>query len=166
MTLTARVESSGASRLIRNGWNGLAGVFLFLAVDEFSSLHEMLNTPVKALFSGTYGVFHFAWVIPYGILVLILGAVYVPFLLKLPRRTAVHMVIAGVVYMSGALVSEMAGSFVADLHGGETLSYALLYTLEETLEMLGIACLIFTLLSHLSVEEPDIRLRIGEGRAS
>jgi hypothetical protein len=81
-------------------------------------------------------------------------------LVKLPRRTAVRLVIAGGLYVGGALICEMAGSFLADLHGGETLAYALMYTMEETLEMLGVAYLIFTLLSHLAETEPELRLQM------
>ena len=53
---------------------------------------------------------------------------------------------------AGALGIEMFGAREADLHGYYTVTYCVLYSLEEMLEMLGIILFIYALLSHLAQE--------------
>lgn len=46
-------------------WTILAFTFLYLAVDEAASIHELLSRPtVEFLGDRTIGIFYFAWVIP------------------------------------------------------------------------------------------------------
>ena len=47
-------------------WLGLAFIFLFLALDEAAELHEMLIGPLRLMLDPS-GFFYLAWVIPYGI---------------------------------------------------------------------------------------------------
>lgn len=128
-------------------WLLLGGVFVALAIDEFAGLHEMLNRPVRdALHTG--GSLYFAWVIPYaGLLALLLLALW-RFLLDLAPDTRRWFVVAGVVYVGGALLLEMLGARIwADVGGGNRLYYAVT-TLEEALEMLGIAIFVRALVAH------------------
>lgn len=47
-------------------WFGLSLIFLFLAIDEIASIHERLEKPTRDAFK-TSGFLLYAWVIPYGI---------------------------------------------------------------------------------------------------
>ena len=53
-------------------WIVLTGIFLFLAVDEFCFLHERLSGPSRE-FLGASGLFFHAWIVPYGLLLALLG---------------------------------------------------------------------------------------------
>lgn len=76
------------------GRYGLSFVFLFLSIDEAISIHEMfIGFGRKHL--GVGGVFYFSWIIPYGILLVVLIGICVPFLLNLPKHTAIWFVGSG-----------------------------------------------------------------------
>ena len=53
-------------------WAGMAAIFLFLSMDEASSMHELLTYPVRELL-GTSGILYFAWVVPAMIILTILA---------------------------------------------------------------------------------------------
>lgn len=67
-------------------WGTLACIFVFLAMDEAFSIHETLIPIFRGLLN-TSGVFSFAWVIPYSIVLLFLVLLYSSFIFKLPKPT-------------------------------------------------------------------------------
>ncbi len=142
-------------------WYGLAFIFTFLSIDESSEFHEMLVGPVRETLN-TSGIFYFAWVIPYGILAIILGIAYFRFLLNLPRNILALFVMSGVTFLSGALGLELIGGVIAQNFGTDSLIYAMSYTCEETLEMLGIALLIYTTARYIVQEFPGTQIEFVE----
>ncbi|AFZ01827.1 hypothetical protein [Calothrix sp. PCC 6303] len=129
-------------------WQWLGVIFLFLSFDELVSLHEKMMNPVKALHK-TSGFLYFAWVIPGSIGVLIFLLIFLKFIINLPHKTRNHFLIAGCIYLSGCIGCELIGGYIVDNQGSFT-SYLAIMTLEESLEMLGIAVFIYGLLSHIS----------------
>ena len=69
------------------------------------------------------------------------------FLLRLARATAIAFVVAGVVYLAGAVGTELFGGRYFEQHGRD-LTYAALGTLEETLEVTGVILFITALLEY------------------
>ena len=63
---------------------------------------------------------------------------YARFLIHLPRRTCVLFLLAGAVYVGGALGMEMVAAVYDQSHGYENAVTASLSTVEETMEMLGL----------------------------
>lgn len=144
--LAGAIARSGENR---SGWLGLALIFTFLAADELVSLHERLIEPLRAALH-TSGLLYFAWLIPYGLAVVLLGLLYLRFLLRLPGATRRRLIAAGVVYLAGAVGLEMiGGAYLETLGDRHNLSYELLTTLEETLEMAGMTLLARGLLLHI-----------------
>jgi hypothetical protein len=139
-------------------WKFLSVIFLFLAADEFASIHEDLIEPARAWISRSSidsDYLYFAWFIPYIFLVLVVGSVVFRFILRLPRHTRVLFIIGGVIFLTGAVGFEMiSGKYWAEqgwpIHGTEDvdLSYALLTTAEELLEMIGIVVFIYGLMTY------------------
>lgn len=132
-------------------WLVLAFIFTFLALDEALSIHEIIGNIIQGKIQ-TKGVFYFAWIIPYGILLLILAAFYFRFILNLPKKITSLLLLSGVIFVGGAIGMEMVGAKIAEPLGTsfrENLSYMIAYTLEETMEMLGITLLIYTQLLYL-----------------
>jgi hypothetical protein len=100
----------------------LAAGFLVLSIDEVAGLHESLNTAIDI-----------NWAIPGGILVLLVGIVFVPFLLSLQPRLAVLYLVSGLLYVSGAICVELLSEDMDE----ESLAYGFATALEEGLEMFG-----------------------------
>ena len=141
-------------------WNLLAAIFLFLSIDEFASIHELLIFPVRTAL-GTQGFLYYAWVIPYGILVMLLGLKLVKFFTQLPAKTRRSFFLAAFIYLSGTLGMEMITGQYATLYGQRNLPYALLTTIEELLEMSGVLVFIYALLVYLRRYVKVIQLNIG-----
>jgi hypothetical protein len=143
--IAASKRNKGCERLY---WYGLAIIFLFLSIDEISSIHERLIVPVRESLN-TSGVLHYAWVIPYGIFLCLFVLVFLRFLIKLPRKTMVLFIVSGTVYVSGTVGFELLAGLLLDKVGKHNIIYSTLYTCEELLEMLGIAIFIYTLISYI-----------------
>lgn len=141
-------------------WRALSIVFLYLSGDEFISLHENLMKPLRNTLK-TSGIFHFAWVIPGAIFVVICLLAFFRFLVTLPPKTRRLFIIAGTVFVSGALGMEMVDGYYASLYGEKTFFYVVLTTIEEFFEMVGIAVFIYALLSYVSTHMKGLALKIN-----
>jgi hypothetical protein len=146
-------------------WAGLALVFLFLSVDDGAALHENIIRPLRNALN-TSGVLYFAWVIPYGAFVLTLGLVYFRFLFSLPARIRSLIILAGLLYVGGALGFELIGGYWTEVNGQENAAYALITTCEQTLQMTGTLVLIYALMSYISSELDDLFFHIGSADRS
>jgi hypothetical protein len=141
-------------------WAGLAVVFLFLSLDESASFHELTIMPLRQRL-GAGGFLYSTWIVPAAAFVAVLGLVYLRFLARLPARTRWLIAASAVVYLSGTLGLEAVSGRHEDLHGFRNLTYAMLVTAEETLEMLGIVLFIHALLTYVAAEGEDVRLRFA-----
>lgn len=112
----------------------LGAGFVLISIDEQIGLHELLSEP----FQYSAPALHFGWVVPAGLLVLALAAAYLPFLRRLPRRTAARFLLAGGLYVGGALAMELPLGAWTSAHGDDDLGYALIDWLEEALELAGL----------------------------
>ncbi len=147
----------------RAGWITLGCAFVFLAIDESVALHEQLNRPVRAALQ-VDGALHFAWVIPYALLSALFVASLTRFLLALDPRTRRDFFVAGAVYVTGAILLEMVGARIWVAEGPQTRAYFIGTTIEETLEMLGIALFVRSILAHGERQETAReRARLGRG---
>ena len=134
-------------------WVGLCLIFVALAIDEAASIHELTIEPMRDLF-GASGILYWAWVIPGGIFVIMVAAIYLRFILQLPDRTRRLFIISAVTFVGGALGMEMIGAAWFDVHGRRNLGYSFFWTVEETLEMCGVLIFIYALLNYLSNTVP------------
>ena len=139
-------------------WGFLAFVFLMMSIDEEVSLHERLIEP---LHNGlhTSGFLLYAWVIPGMIFVIGMAWAYWRFLKDLPPTTRKLFLIAGIIYVGGAVGMEMVGGEYRTLHGVENFHYAMLANLEEFLEMAGIIVFIYALLAYLGRLGTEVSVR-------
>ena len=147
-------------------WTVMAFIFVFLALDEGAQIHERMVGPVRwvlersPLPSSTFLEVGPAWVVLGALFVLVFVFIFLKFLLHLPARIRNLMVLSGAIFVTGALGFEILSHSHAVVHGQENAVYALLATVEETLEMLGIALFIYTLLLHISTIAPRFQLTI------
>jgi hypothetical protein len=135
----------------RGYWLGMSFVMAFLAIDEGTMIHEGLSSFLED-YMVAEGFFYFLWVVPYGLATIVLAAVYLRFLGSLPARTRKLFILAGSLFLGGAIGIEMFGARAADLYGTASISYCVLYTFEEFFEMAGIVLFIYGLLTHVAWE--------------
>lgn len=147
-------------------WLTMAAVFLYLSADEAASIHDM-TMPLLAPLLKRYDYFHgyllFSWVIFGAIGVLIFVTAYRRFLATLPAKTRYLFLLAGTVYVGGALGVEVAGSRHVYVFGRENFTYAMLTACEEGLEMLGIVLFIYALTSYLASLRAGLQILVSEG---
>lgn len=93
------------------------------------------------------GLLAYAWVVPALFLVAVLGLFFLPFLQLVGQPLNRRRVLAGLVYLAGAIGMEMVGGWHAETFGesGKLLT-ALLAQVEEALEIVGLLLLIQILL--------------------
>lgn len=145
-------------------WLGLAYGFLLMACDEFVMLHELFIKPMtEVLGKHRNDLLHFSWVVVGIAVVVLVGLIYLRFLIKLPRRTMWLFIIAGVIYISGAVGMEMAGGIVVKVFGEMTREYIIASALEESLEFAGTVLFIYGLLDYLNHQVSGIQLNFKTG---
>jgi hypothetical protein len=143
-------------------WRLLSGVFLLFSIDEVAQIHESSNRRLRVALKAS-GLLHQPWVIPGAVLVLVIGMTYRRFIADLPAETRRGFLTAGTLFASGALGVEVVGNWYASLYGQQNMTYVLLATLEELLEMIGTVVFIHALLSYMGVHLKEIRVRV-DGR--
>ncbi|WP_422080557.1 hypothetical protein [Ulvibacterium sp.] len=134
-------------------------LFLFLTIDEMVSFHESLILPFRSLFDISSGFLFFAWVIPYGIGVFVFGLVYLRFLMDLPKKTRFLFILSGSLFVSGAIGMELIGANEF-AKAGYSFSFSLITTLEESMEMIGIAFFIYALAQYIYENFGSFSLKI------
>lgn len=133
-----------------NYWIALSAIFTFLAYDEAAQVHENYNATVRPyLPESSYDFLYWAWVVPYAALTLVVLFSFLKFLLRLPRRTALLFVLSGTIFVTGAIGLEMFNSYFFFNEGKDSFGLHLAFTIEELLEMVGIAFFIFAILDYV-----------------
>lgn len=133
-------------------WTGLALLFLYLSMDEGAVIHEIAATALQNHFSLT-GFLTFGWQLVAVPLVIVFGLLYLRFLFRLPSRTRLLFVVAGVIYAGGALVVEGISANQLSLDGDISFPYLAIATVEEFCEMLGVIVFIYALLSYAAEKQ-------------
>lgn len=131
-------------------WVGLCFIFIFLGLDEFFVIHEGAINISRELLSGytTNSYLYYAWFIPYCAVFIFIAVFYVKFFFRLPANTRLQFILAAATFVAGAVGMEMIGGRYYSAVGESDVIYTFIYTLEETLEMLGIIIFIYSLSSY------------------
>ena len=141
-------------------WRLLSTIFTILAFDEVLSIHEILIIPDVSKALNLPWFLHSMWVIPGAIFVLWFGKHYWQFSQHLPYKSRQHFFLAAAIYVGGALVMEAVGSHIAEWQGQQNITYALIATVEEVMEMIGIVVFIYGLLFYLQQWMPNLLVQI------
>jgi hypothetical protein len=147
--ITLGAIAPGAAPRQSRYWSLLAAVFGYLSIDEAVGLHEQLNEIVHL-----GGPLYFSWILPAAAAVLLLGIAYLRFLLGLPEETRRRFILAGALYVGGALIMEIPLGLWTEAHGDGDLGYALIDFAEESLEMIGATLFLVALLRHAAAHGP------------
>ena len=130
-------------------WAFLTLGFVYLSMDEMLVLHESISSFIRAVtdYSGD-GVLKSPWVILGTFAVAVVFLMFIKFITHLDRKTRYLFLIAGALYVGGAIGFEIIENLYADAHG-QDLIYSMLQNLEEGMEMAGIIVFISALLGYI-----------------
>ncbi|RNI25749.1 hypothetical protein [Rufibacter latericius] len=135
----------------RRHWLFLSLIFFFLSIDETASIHEYYSVLIKNLMNFS-GPGNYSFAVLGGICVLIFLYFFSTFILSLPAKTRSKFVLAGSLFVSGALGSEAIGGYiiVGDLSNSlNSLFYGVFVIIEESLEMVGVLFFIRAILLYI-----------------
>ena len=138
-------------------WAILAVIFILMSIDSSVSFHEVSVAPLRQAFQFS-GALYFSWVVLATPLVIAVGMYFIPFLLRLPASSSIRFMIAGALFVGGALGTEFLCGYVATTFGMETALYKAVAAGEEILESIGLTLFVIALLRHLGDMVPLIKL--------
>ncbi|GEO21396.1 hypothetical protein CQA01_19300 [Cyclobacterium qasimii] len=138
------------------GWLGMTLVFSLLMLDEAVSIHEFLIGYLREK-NNSSDFFYYVSVIVFGLVILGTTLIYIPFFNHLNRKLLFSMLLSAGIFLMGAIVFETLGENTFDANG-QSFGYRLIYTVEETLEMLGLAVFINTLNWYISIKMQKISI--------
>ena len=118
-------------------WVIMGGIFIFLSADEMFEIHERFTYLTQQVINVS-GFLSFAWVIPYGILAILLGLLFLPFLKSLPKDSRTLMFKAAAVYLIGVIGFEMIGAKGYEIGGPTNNIFIFASSVEEILEISGL----------------------------
>jgi hypothetical protein len=157
--------SHSSGRKKQGGWLAIAVIFLLMSIDEVSMLHENSGYIAEYILehvSGASSPIH--WWYPV-LLVVAVGALKMaPFLASLPARTRGLLILAGGIYIFGAVGLEAVGHYILDHSetiaiGEGRYSFILSYSIEEFLEMIGINIAILGAMLYMAESKVAINFR-------
>ncbi|MGL4279773.1 MAG: hypothetical protein ACRCS0_05360 [Albidovulum sp.] len=137
-------------------WLMLAAVCAFLSMDEMLELHERFGSAI-AVRLGFGGVMSYPWVVVGLLFAASVGLSFLGFLRRLPRRATRLIVLAGILYVAGAVGMEVIEGITLTFKGRDTLYY-LEVLVEECLEMFAMSLFGYALLDHLAQQRASILL--------
>ena len=129
-------------------WWLIMGIgFCVLSMDEIAGMHEFMNSMMEET----------PWTVVGFPIVALFTLAYLPFLWHYRGRTARLFVLAGAIYVGGAVgVEHFTDSEVNSLH------YNMWTALEEGMEMLGVIVLVYTILDHMrGSRDQTVRVEVG-----
>jgi hypothetical protein len=142
-------------------WLVLALGFVYLSLDEFISIHERLSKVMNDLIGkGPFNIFDFGWTIPASVVVFVLFLAILPFLKSLPAPTRRMFLIAAVIYLTGSILMELPGGWIYNWEGPKSRKYALVITIEESLEMFGLVYFVYALLTYITLTYRSFRIQL------
>ena len=146
-------------------WKALSIIFLFMSLDDVAQLHEKTIEPLRSALNAG-GFLYFTWVILGIVFSIIVLLAYLRFLADLPRKSRNLFLVAGAIFVGGALGMEMISAYYFSLYVDlpslphlrvchVQFYYQMISTVEELLEMLGIVVFIYALMSYISLHVKD-----------
>ena len=145
----------------RRYWTLLGVVFLALSLDEVASFHEAVLQTMRD-WLGMSGPLHFAWVLVFPFVVL-LAFIYLRFVFRLPQPIRTRIILAGSLFLGGALGVEMIGGVLLASGAGDTPYYQLAVLIEEAMEISGVVVFLSALFTY--AQDLDLRITKGPVRA-
>ena len=147
-------------------WRVLGWGFLFMSLDEFADMRMILSR----IADGAAGApllemvpfLSVAWTVPVVLILLGLTAYFVPFLLHLDKRYALHFCLAGAGFVLASVGLETTeGNHINLVNAGRDIPFTIMVTVEETIEIFSILYFQYFLIRYASQYHPDTRIQLS-----
>lgn len=143
-------------------WCGVAVLALLMSADESAGLHEFAIFPTRDAFEIENGLLYAAWVIPVGVVLLLVFAVFFRFWWGLPARVRSLLALGAVMFLAGAVGLEMIGADVVSSGGRGSTRWFMAVAAEEGLEMTGATVFLLAVLGAPPAHAPPaVRLHLN-----
>ena len=142
----------------RRHWLILALIFTYMSMDETAVIHEMTIRPLRYAFD-LDGALYYSWVVPAAVLMGIFLFSYLGFLRHLPSSSRNRFILAGLVFVGGAFVTEFfIGYWWTTV--GDGMTSGLLNILQESMEICGSSLFLSALLRHIEASGRDLSISL------
>ena len=153
-------KSKSSSEINPKYWIVLSLIFLFLSIDEIVQLHEKFSNVVHQKFQ-IGGILRFSWWIIYAVFIIAVSPFFMKFLAQLPKTIKRIFILAAVVFLSGSIILEIVGIYIYSTENDtKTYTFYIISSIEEILEMIGLAIFIYGLLKYVSLTSEKIIIKI------
>ena len=153
LTLLVAAHFRGQRSPLAGRWVAASALFLLMAVDEASQLHDLLTGTLRRGLEIDFGIFYFAWLLPAVCFLAFCAWYFAPLARSLPRAARNRLLGALAVYFGGAIVVEMLSGYAVE-NGRRSTPYLAVLTFEETCELAGVLLVVGALLALLRAVEP------------
>lgn len=145
-------------------WALLGLGFLWMSVDEAIALHELLNRPLREILGRP--AFAAAWTVAGGLIAAVAALVAMPLLRSLDPRRARLFLLAGGIYVGGAVGIEYLGGMLIEGGLRDSWIWSVELVVEEGAEMGGVALFLYALLDHLRASGRILRISLASPTAA
>lgn len=159
--ISRQAKAEGA-RFARR-WFVLGLIFLYIATDEMAAIHELINGVWLDGYKVS-GLFYFMWIYPAAILLTVFAFAYWRFFFALPAGIRGRVAVAGLIFVGGALGTEIPLGLWAAAHGDANWIYGAIQTVQETLELAGASLFLAALVRHLARGGVRVTISVAGGR--
>lgn len=129
-------------------WQGLAMIFMYLSFDEFIEFHERINRVLNQIVQSTENQY---WDILNVVFVIIFALVYAKFFFHLPKKIQHLFMLAFFLFVMGGVGIELIGvNYWTHIYHQQSFLSQVITTIEECLEIIGVAIFIHALLLYIS----------------
>lgn len=142
-------------------WLGLSLIFLVMALVKDTSIDEQLVVFLGYLFGISK---YIIYVMAYGVALILIPALFLKFLLQLPKPTLRRLIVGVVTFLVGAFLLDMVTSYFWKVLDHRSGTYMAFTSLEVLFEISGIVILIYAFLSYLVSEMNLKEIIISDGK--
>ena len=122
----------------------LAAAFFYVSCDESIGLHELAIDPIRSAFN-LGGALYYAWIVPAVVLLATFALLLWPIVPRMTPALRRSALLAGGIYLTGAIGMEMVGGLLRDGGDNTGAAYLLASTVEELLEIIGLLVMVTAL---------------------
>jgi hypothetical protein len=149
-------------------WWSLAALFLVLSVDEVAMIHEVVGGKVfgdmiRRWIDRDWTSWSHTWILAYLPLLIVCIVGFLPFFLRLPRRTQIGFVAAASIFVGGGMGAETI-SLWGRSPGEYGTNFFVFTVIEDFMEMAGASVFVCSLIDYMAITFEGVTIKIGIGR--
>ncbi len=144
-------------------WAALAGLLLYMSMDDASVIHEKVSKYLKGV-SDMGGWFEYKWVIVGLAVIGLLVIGFFRFWLHLDNKYKFLFVASAALYFGGAVGAEILGGRWAYSNGSKNFTYVLFNTFEQSLQYGGLTLLAYSLLLYIQSYFPRFSVSAADAQ--